>query len=392
MFNWVGDRIVNGKLYPNIAQHSAEPYTQAWRLFGNYAPGSVPFDIIEHNDCHDFPQQISTLDNFTPINAYYPVQLAYHDWAINYYELLSDQLCELMRAGQIKMLLFYDEADSPKRLENRGSHERQLLNLPDDSCRLVTANTAVSTVPNGVYFCHDELLYWHRNRRSAACEAHSRRRPYKMTALCRTPKYWRAVALADLSRRGLLKDCIYSYNSDLSINDDIIDCPIEIDRLGIRDYLHTWLSSAPYRADQLSAAAHNDHHLTVREHHELSYLNLVLETHMDCDQSSGVFLTEKTFKPIKHGQPFVIAGAAGSLQLLRDMGYRTFDTVIDPTYDLIANTTDRWIAIQQLLTSVLNSDLQAVYEACWPDICHNQQLFLASKRDRLNTLYDKLLY
>ena len=40
-------------------------------------------------------------------------------------------------------------------------------------------------------------------------------------------------------------------------------------------------------------------------------------------------LTEKTFKPIKHGQLFFVAGPAGSLQALRDMGYRTFDHVLD---------------------------------------------------------------
>jgi hypothetical protein len=43
-------------------------------------------------------------------------------------------------------------------------------------------------------------------------------------------------------------------------------------------------------------------------------VTLCLETHFDADQSGGAFLTEKTFKPIKHGQMFFVAGPAGSLQ------------------------------------------------------------------------------
>ena len=48
-------------------------------------------------------------------------------------------------------------------------------------------------------------------------------------------------------------------------------------------------------------------------------------------------LTEKTFKPIKHGQMFFVAGPAGSLQVLRDLGYRVFDSVLDNNQDGLDN-------------------------------------------------------
>jgi hypothetical protein len=48
----------------------------------------------------------------------------------------------------------------------------------------------------------------------------------------------------------------------------------------------------------------------------------VFETHFDADQSGGAFLTEKTFKPIKHGQLFFIAGLLAVYKVLRDQGYR----------------------------------------------------------------------
>ena len=43
-----------------------------------------------------------------------------------------------------------------------------------------------------------------------------------------------------------------------------------------------------------------------------AYCNIVMETHFDADGSTGTFLTEKTYKPIKHGQLFFVAGPAGT--------------------------------------------------------------------------------
>jgi hypothetical protein len=44
-------------------------------------------------------------------------------------------------------------------------------------------------------------------------------------------------------------------------------------------------------------------------------------------------LTEKTFKPIALGMPFVIVGTRGSLEYLRSYGFRTFGDVWDESYD-----------------------------------------------------------
>jgi hypothetical protein len=114
-----------------------------------------------------------------------------------------------------------------------------------------------------------------------------------------------------------------------------------------------------------------------------------METHFDADQSGGTFLTEKTFKPIKHGQMFFIAGPAGSLQLLRDLGYRVFDSVLDNSYDQEPNHTQRWLALCQSIRSA-QKKLPDLFDRCRSDIKHNQQLFCAKKTNRLNTLLTEL--
>jgi hypothetical protein len=193
--------------------------------------------------------------------------------------------------------------------------------------------------------------------------------------------------MADLRRRGIL-DCSYWSYCETGALDN--NNPIEIDSIdGLRSTAEQFLDQAPYFSDELDQAARNNHAATQSKYHVNSYCNIVMETHFDADQSGGTFLTEKTFKPIKHGQLFFIAGPVGSLQALRELGYRTFDSVLDNSYDQIENNTQRW---KKLCDSVQQArhQLNIRFDACRQDIEHNQQLFQQLKTQRLNTLLEKI--
>lgn len=62
-------------------------------------------------------------------------------------------------------------------------------------------------------------------------------------------------------------------------------------------------------------------------------------------------LTEKTFKPIALGMPFVIVGTRGSLEYLRSYGFRTFEGIWDESYDT-AEDSVRIERIASLLRSL----------------------------------------
>ena len=47
------------------------------------------------------------------------------------------------------------------------------------------------------------------------------------------------------------------------------------------------------------------------------------------------FTTEKTMKPIANLRPFVLIGAAGGLAILRSLGFKTFEPLINESYDTI---------------------------------------------------------
>jgi hypothetical protein len=71
-------------------------------------------------------------------------------------------------------------------------------------------------------------------------------------------------------------------------------------------------------------------------------IEIVLETLFD---DHRWHLTEKSLRPIACGKPFVLMATPGSLQYLRQYGFKTFDGLIDETYDSIQNPKQRLQAV-----------------------------------------------
>jgi len=70
-----------------------------------------------------------------------------------------------------------------------------------------------------------------------------------------------------------------------------------------------------------------------------SFLHICPETYQ-YNTPGRMFFSEKIFKPIMYMQPFVILGEPNSLGTLQSMGYKTFNSVLDESYDSkIDNTT-----------------------------------------------------
>ena len=160
--------------------------------------------------------------------------------------------------------------------------------------------------------------------------------------------------------------------------------------ISVRTKREQFLAGTPYLIDEMNFDQRNDHSVLVPEYHVNSYCNIILESQFDVDQSNGCFITEKTFKPIKHGQMFFIAGGAGSLQVLRDMGYRTFDSILDNRYDLETDNTLRWTKLSEAIAKAHSQGLASLFERCRSDIEYNQHLFMQIKTPRLNTLIEQI--
>jgi hypothetical protein len=69
---------------------------------------------------------------------------------------------------------------------------------------------------------------------------------------------------------------------------------------------------------------------------------------------------EKTFKPISCFRPFVQLNVPGALQQLRELGFQTFSSWWDESYDTIQDPTDRIHAVLDIVKWVCDQDLAAV--------------------------------
>ena len=387
--NFVADSVVQGKAYPALAQWKATPYTLEWRQFVQHWPNTVPSELYEHLNTHNIPYNLSDI-NYTTNGSYYTIGVGFFNFDVDYFKLMSNNVFVKLQAARIQALFYYHEGDNPYYIKEHLDALCIKHNLNTNCYKVVSGNTAADNIKNFVYFPDHELLYWHRNSKVPATPVHANNRSHDFTVLSRTHKWWRATVMTDLYRSGLLKNCLWSYRTDVALNEPENDNPIEVDTLNIRTNITEFLNKGPYTSDTLTADQQNDHHIIETVHYTESYCNIVLETHFDADGSGGTFLTEKTFKPIKHGQPFVIIGCPGSLATLRKLGYKTFDHAIDNSYDNIQDNTQRWIAVKETISKLKSQDLHAWFESCRSDVEHNQQLFCSTKANRLNTLLERL--
>lgn len=90
----------------------------------------------------------------------------------------------------------------------------------------------------------------------------------------------------------------------------------------------------------------------------------------------GTRLTEKTAKALVSQRMFVYFGAPNDLARMRRLGFRTFDGIIDESYDDITHDADRWQAAWKQVEWLCEQD-PLIIQAASKDIReHNQSVFL----------------
>ena len=100
--------------------------------------------------------------------------------------------------------------------------------------------------------------------------------------------------------------------------------------------------------------------------------NLVSETN---DNNHDVFITEKLWKPIIAQQIFVVHGNFAYLKKLREMGFRTFDSVFDESYDQEPDPDKRIDKIVSLCRYLRTVDKSKIYRETQSIRQHNYNKF-----------------
>ena len=126
------------------------------------------------------------------------------------------------------------------------------------------------------------------------------------------------------------------------------------------------------------------------EIYENSQLTVVTESHFN--QTGGLFITEKTFRPLLVGHPFVILGQSGTLRKLRSWGFITEFDGLDQSYDDVVDDSERFLQFHQSLRNWCVQDPEirrtAIYK--WDNIIqHNFQNY--KKSNFKKTMFDNVI-
>ena len=103
--------------------------------------------------------------------------------------------------------------------------------------------------------------------------------------------------------------------------------------------------------------------------------SLVCKTNFD---NEFVFLTEKTVKPILARRLFITLGNRFHLAALRRLGFKTFNGIIDESYDNIENPTERHTAALEQLKWLCDQDQSKIIEQIKEITDHNYNLMMTN--------------
>ena len=106
-----------------------------------------------------------------------------------------------------------------------------------------------------------------------------------------------------------------------------------------------------------------------------SAIHIVAETLFTTEK---IHLTEKVFKPMVMSQAFILFAPPGSLQYLKNYGFKTFDSCWDESYDCETDSVKRMTQLFSLidyLAGLSQQKFQEIYQRAMPIIEHNRKRF-----------------
>jgi|LakMenEpi03Aug12_release.lakeMendotaPanAssembly.Ray.scaffolds.fasta_scaffold426531_1 hypothetical protein len=101
--------------------------------------------------------------------------------------------------------------------------------------------------------------------------------------------------------------------------------------------------------------------------------SIVAETNYN---NAYTFFTEKTAKPLIGKRLFVVFSGCKFLHNLRKLGFKTFDTVIDESYDTIEDQNDRFTQAFEQVKKLCEMDQEKILQDIKPIVEHNFEIIM----------------
>jgi hypothetical protein len=219
-------------------------------------------------------------------------------------------------------------------------------------------------------------------------------KPYKFLFLNGRTRPHRKYLLEKFRLSGLLDQSLWTWldtttgkSRSIQLNDhgsDLLDNPNQIKYLPV-EYEFNFYQD---RIGQSTNDSFVKYHLFNKEWGEIylksepyidTYFSLVTETVFDYPYS---FRTEKIWKPIAMGHPWIAVANQGYYRDMHNLGFQTFGHMIDESFDSIENSQDRIERIAQVVEDLCQQDLASFLDACY-NVCKYNQQHLAEMRQQV---------
>lgn len=162
----------------------------------------------------------------------------------------------------------------------------------------------------------------------------------------------------------LQENCISSFRDHYSVGKYILD-PATEERSFVRaadehldNFIHEmWVSGNTKK--EVEGDTGNIYSVFGQGIRNRCFIEIVSETSYT---KNLIGFTEKTFKPFLSKKPFILVGAAGSLEKLKQLGYKTFGDFWDESYDTIECPVERIRAIGKLILDLNKKSFEELRE------------------------------
>jgi len=253
------------------------------------------------------------------------------------FNCISEKYLNDIREGRSKILMLYlYEGYSG----SKGNFDLEIIerwridsNLPENSVYFVTGNYLIENIikEKGLKYQGRPIHYfepWNKYEDRKIVKFTPIDDKFLFLSYNRNPRPQRIQFLLLLLKEKLFNKGLISLNN-------LIYPPMPDDNMDDYNYLK---NNAPFIIDHRYDLTFNLACNITKEDYERTFISMVTESLADDDT---LFFSEKIWKPIMVGHPFIIYGNQFTLKYLKSLGYKTFGKWIDESYDEIYDRVHR---------------------------------------------------
>jgi len=214
--------------------------------------------------------------------------------------------------------------------------------------------------------------------------------PYLYLSYNRQPRFHRVLLLSILIKEKLFNLGINSFNkmdSNIQWFENIFR---KFDQLDYYDNVKELFNLSPIVADCDNTNIKSS--VGDLKNYDQTFISVVTET---LTNEGTLFCSEKTWRSIIVGHPFIILSSKGVLSYLKSQGFKTFSQWINEDYDNIDNEIDRikFIVNELKRLSQFSLDqLRRIREEMKPTLVYNKQLMRQRVADKYLFENNKQIY